>query len=402
MKRSFAAAVVLCVTGLSSSALAFPTMVRHGYTSCAACHVDPSGGTAITEYGRAQSDLWVRWNWDSSVEEKKAEEREVSSTARFLWGIELPEWLVLSGNLRGGMLATATPTADIHPLVMGTEARAAVLLGPVVASGSLGFGFRRVGPISITRGNGTNALISREHWLGVKFLDDSFMVRAGRLNLPFGLRNVEHYSLVRAATRTDIDTQQQYGGSVSYNGESFRGEVMGIAGNYVVNPDSYRERGYSLFLEYAFTPKATVGVSSLITWAAADLNTTQPTTRHAHGAFGRFGLGESLALLVEADALLNALWSTATVAPGATFAQNGFGFVGFAQLDWELKQGLHLAATLEAQLPSAPAPVGFIGGGWVSAIWYVLPHTELRFDTILRDQPGAFTATFLLQAHVYL
>src|SRR5262249_45092482 len=40
-----------------AAASAYPTMIRHGYTQCASCHTDPSGGTLLTEYGRAQSEL---------------------------------------------------------------------------------------------------------------------------------------------------------------------------------------------------------------------------------------------------------------------------------------------------------------------------------------------------------
>ena len=57
-------------------------------------------------------------------------------------------------------------------------------------------------------------------------------------------RNNEHTSWVRAVTLTDINLGQQYGVSATYNNDVLRGEVMGIAGNYSLGPDMYRERGW--------------------------------------------------------------------------------------------------------------------------------------------------------------
>src|SRR4051812_23670030 len=73
---------------ISSRAVAYPEMVRHGYFNCTTCHVSPNGGGVLTEYGRALS-------------------REVVST----WGIEgegkpfyglytEPEWLRTGASFR--------------------------------------------------------------------------------------------------------------------------------------------------------------------------------------------------------------------------------------------------------------------------------------------------------------
>jgi nicotinamide mononucleotide transporter PnuC len=36
---------------------------------------------------------------------------------------------------------------------------------------------------------------------------------------------------------------QQHGVAVAYSGERVRGEILGIAGNYQIQPDDYRQRG---------------------------------------------------------------------------------------------------------------------------------------------------------------
>ncbi|TWW07957.1 hypothetical protein E3A20_29150, partial [Planctomyces bekefii] len=47
--KSLLAIVLLFASSLAS---AFPTLTRKGYTSCATCHYNPSGGGALTSYGK--------------------------------------------------------------------------------------------------------------------------------------------------------------------------------------------------------------------------------------------------------------------------------------------------------------------------------------------------------------
>src|SRR5690348_11322894 len=44
----------------SGRAHAYAWMIRHGYTQCVQCHVDPSGAGALTPYGRAMGELVLR------------------------------------------------------------------------------------------------------------------------------------------------------------------------------------------------------------------------------------------------------------------------------------------------------------------------------------------------------
>ncbi len=206
---------------------------------------------------------------------------------------------------------------------------------------------------------------------------------------------------VRDATRTDRESDQSHGLAVAYNGERLRGEVMGLAGNYQLNPDKYRERGYSMFLEYRVVDPLALGVSSLVTVAQADAITREQdaTTRGAHGVFARFVLSEPLVLLAEGDVL--------------HMSRHTVGYTGLMQLDWELTQGLHFmpaAEVLDAgqrTLPPGPGlpvieKVPGAGkprfGGWLSADWFFLPHLELRADAILRQNGSAA----MLQLHAYL
>lgn len=393
--------LLLCVVALPAQA--YPWMVKHGYGSCATCHVDPSGSGQLTQYGRAQSDILVKWRTTP-----RKDDEEVSKLANFLWFAELPEVINLSGNFRYGSLIRpqAGPTflgGTFIPLLMAADLYVTVNAGPAVFHVTTGVGIRNAGQAAIlpacTPGLGETCSVQwlmREAWGGIKLADDAVMIRAGRMNLPFGIRNNEHPSFIRAYTRTDVNIAQQYGVAVSYNSDKLRGEVMGIAGNFNIAPDLYRERGYSAFAEYAFTNNVYVGASSLITYAGADYTTTLPTTRHAHGLFGRFVPTEKLALLAEADFLA---WQTPE-------KLDRLGFAGFVQGDLNVMPGLHVMLTGEAG-HDGTATQGANYAGWLSAAWYFFSHCELRVDNIFRRRavlggPGVFEYQLLLQLHAYL
>jgi hypothetical protein len=378
------------------AAAAYPTMIRHGYASCAACHVDPSGAGALTRYGRAQFDLITRWHLDPTA----AEDGEVSPTMDFLFGlVPLPAALEVSGNFRGGGLVSLNDAgnAGLRPLLMATDANASLLTQSVIAHVSVGFGLRSVGPAVVLspEGGAQNALVSREHWVGARFFDQSLVVRAGRLRQPFGLRNVEHTSFIREATRTDINVHQQHGVAVHYASGPFRGELMANAGNYQIRPDAFRERGYASFGELVINPELAVGASSLAGFTQADLDLRLPALRHAHGVFARWAPLPALVVMAEVDALFR---------HGEDF--HTVGAAGWLQVDFEPWQGIHIAPALEAvHVADGKSPTR--AGSWLSLIWFALPHTELRLDGIYRQSfstgPGAGASLLaLVQVHVFL
>src|SRR5437588_12678196 len=51
--RSLATAVLGYLAACSGDAIALPTMVRLGYTNCAACHISPQGAGLLNAYGRS-------------------------------------------------------------------------------------------------------------------------------------------------------------------------------------------------------------------------------------------------------------------------------------------------------------------------------------------------------------
>ena len=221
------------------------------------------------------------------------------------------------------------------------------------------------------------------------------LVRAGRIALPFGLRMIEHTAFVRYATRTDINAAQQHGIAFAYNGQSIRGEVMGIAGNYQISPDKFRERGYSAYVEYALSTKAAIGASSLMTHAKEDYLLLTANTRQAHGLFLRYSPWEPIVVMAEGDYLVQA----PTGIPKAS------GYATLLQLDAEPIQGVHMIVTGETYDGGMPGEE-MSYSGWLSAAWFFLPHTDFRVDAIreeLSTGQGKLGMTVVLgQLHVFL
>src|SRR5262245_10156778 len=112
--------VLLAAVFWSSSASAFPFMIRHQFAGCVPCHADPSGGGLLTEYGRAQGDLLMRMRYGAPAGQ------EPSKTAGFAFGVPLPDWLLLGGAFRNAVLVSKLPAQPVAArfIEMQTDLRA--------------------------------------------------------------------------------------------------------------------------------------------------------------------------------------------------------------------------------------------------------------------------------------
>jgi hypothetical protein len=376
---------------------AYPWMIRHDYTACAQCHVDPSGGGPLSQYGRAMGEVLLRTQYSANAGDDDA--AEPGPGGKFLWGaLPLPEWLDLGGSLRTMSLTQHVGDAGISSriLFMQQDLNATVQAGHWVASGSLGYEPKGGTLAAITRGPDQN-IVSRFHWIGYRIDEEATMlVRAGRMNLPFGVRDIQHTLTIRTATRTNIDDNQQHGISFSYSGEHLRAEIMAILGNFQTRPDDYRERGYSGYAEWAPLTSLAAGVSSRIAHVDLDPQYVVPMWRHAHGIFGRWSTPwKPLVVTSEVDYILD---SPKDVPRNA-------GVQGLLQLDLEPWQGIHYQLTGEA---GNFGPHGYAAAysGWVSFMWFFASHMDIRLDGVFQSLPSASTRTnaqFLLaQFHLYL
>jgi hypothetical protein len=387
-------ASALFVFSLASTSHAYPWMIRHGYAKCASCHTDPMGGELLTGFGRVISDTTLSTRWDGS--------KDPTSRAELFFGVPEPRDLRVGGSIRymdalyefphgedKGVFSSFPMQLDTYGQVRFFEHfRFAGGLG-VTKLRDEGTAFGKAAFVTKNPANEFN-LLSRTHWLGWD-VDDHILVRAGRMNLPFGLRIPEHVMAIRADTRTDRESEQQHGVSASYSGGRIRGEVMAVLGNYQISPDKYRERGYSLYGEYELTNGIALGISSLVTHAQVDrLGLGNDYTRQAHGVTGRFAY-KQLAVLVEDDLLLASNYST--------------GYAAMVQADYEFVQGFHGLLTGEARdVGKTSSSIASVGQGkaqlrgWITAEWFFFTHFDARIDLVFNQD----AATELLsQVHWY-
>ncbi len=385
---AFALVAPLVVT---KEARAYPWMIRHGYTSCQPCHADPSGAGALTEYGRAQGDILLRSRYGANADEP-------SNTSKFLFGIApVPEGVRLGGDVRAALLRVKPEGAPAmsRAILMRADGYADVVLGRLRIAGGLGFVPTGSFGSALTRSPSDN-LVSREHWIGVEIGGEhEWLLRAGRIARPFGLRSIEHTLWVRNLTRSDLDDDQQHGVALAWSREAVRAEVMAIAGNFQLRPDAYRERGYSAYVEVAPTSRLAIGLSSQITRAERDMTFHVMTYRHANGIFARYSPWGPLVLLAEADSVYQSL----------TWNGHRGGFATMLQADLECVQGVHVGLTGEAKNGGASGEAPSFGG-WLTALWFFAPHADVRVDGILQRfgsvGPSSSALTLLAQLHAYL
>lgn len=358
----------------------------------------------LTDYGRAQSALLL------SMQYGRSRGDEAPRSADFLFGaLPLPDWLLAQVSYRGagfwvtsstpgppgGQTTTATDTRYLQMLLDG---RAGLKIGAFRAAGSLGWSnsATTLPAVVVANSNGSTQLVAREYWLGLQLADDTLLVRVGRMNLPFGLRNVEHVAWVRNQTDTNINASQQSGISVAYDNAKVRTEVMALLGNLNLKPDSFRQRGLAGLVEVPVAEGATLGLSALVARAGQDsASGGSPVLRQAYGVFARWAVAEPVVLTAEADVYLHdVLGSGITQSNGAAWLQ----------VDYEPIQGLHLQPAFETLQTYGVNGVGF--GTWFTVDWFCLPHTDLRLDAVWRSTPATYgnasTFSLLFQLHVYL
>jgi hypothetical protein len=388
----------LAIVTCARRADAYAWMIRHGITDCQTCHADPSGGGVLTRFGRLIGNSTLRTLYGKDDD---------GANDDFLSLVPLPEWALLGGDARYFWYDQATkspgvPTASSNSdnFVMQADLTGQVKFWRLRANGSIGYGDKGALYATITSSTKWN-LISRVHWLGIDLgAHDEVLVRVGRMNLPFGLRQIEHTMLVRSFTLTDINEDQQDGIAAALNVPHWRAELMGIAGNYQISPDVFRQRGYSGYVEYSPIDTLAVGASSMITHASLDQQLATEVIRQNHGLFARYSPWWPIVLSAEGDV-------TFTSQPPTTLqgAINKTGFVGMLQGDVEPIQGVH--AMLTGEMQSQQTDQGFPTiVGWASAWWFFVPHADVRIDGILQSSPAGSErttiGTVVLQGHVYL
>lgn len=195
----FGAGLLLAgLLGWADFALAFPENVRKGAT-CAACHVSPSGGGALTNYGRSTSEELATFGPEGS--------------GRLLGVVPLPDWFAVGGDAR--YVSLGVPEADFYrSFVMQRDLELAVRLDTLWVAASVG----QYGEDLKTESR--RAYVA---WTPAK----GVTLRAGKYFPTFGLMVPDH----TVTTRRGVGWDQ---GTESYNAElMLRSDVGELSMAYV-------------------------------------------------------------------------------------------------------------------------------------------------------------------------
>jgi hypothetical protein len=178
--RSFFITVATVLAGASGSAQAYPEFqLATGNGRCSLCHISPTGGGLINDYGRSESSDTIS---------------QFGGNGDFLYGVyKEPSWIKLGVDLRGAFLAKQQvddPEYYVFPMQGDTYAW--------FRAGSFSL-YTSVGPHANVRESSLNKhpFGSREYWLMWRPKTTGYYARAGRFMMPFGLRSPDHRMYVR-------------------------------------------------------------------------------------------------------------------------------------------------------------------------------------------------------------
>jgi hypothetical protein len=118
---------------LAEKIWAYPDTIRHGYSSCTTCHVSPSGGGLMTDYGRSLSKELISSNSYNN------EEAPLHGALSFFRRPKILERLVVGGDARYLHRKYDSKTSEVEEKYwMQAQLRAGLIFEKIRLIGSLG------------------------------------------------------------------------------------------------------------------------------------------------------------------------------------------------------------------------------------------------------------------------
>lgn len=274
-----AASILASLMIFPSKSSAYPTLIRKGYATCATCHYNPSGGGALTSYGKYISqELFGTFN-------------DSSNSLPFLVN---PEYQVGTGDesiIVAQFMARAVQTHFDTPQVRRRQIRQMQmdLEGGIAHNGWQLLG--TVGPRldSAIEGKNTKKTTEwRRYWAGR--VTQNYAVRIGKFMPEFGIYHPHHNIPTRKGLFFNHNEEPQIAQATWF------GDSLDVTGAYLQgmsNTQLAKQKGYSSTVSYR-NGASRIGLSKLD--AKGD-----GLKSGAEGVFSQVGVTEKIYLLAEFD-----------------------------------------------------------------------------------------------------
>jgi hypothetical protein len=349
------ALVVFCSFVFARVGPAFPEMGRLGYSSCQSCHISPTGGGNLTQYGKSVADDFLgTWSYPGASQN--------------LFGLaDTPAWLDIGGDIRTIRLQIdtgETPTPPPRTFLMQSDLEIALHAGPRISvAGSWGYygiplPVNLLGDEAEPESRRYYVIIKPYHWISL---------RAGKFLPAYGLMIPDHTVNIRAGLfwpqgsetlNTEIGLWQEWGEVVATH--SIADPLSGTLASDTLRASVYLGKSYQ------------VGISGHKAESASSV-----------GLFTIAGITKKLFILAEADykttqdTQVYQLWATTGLELFKSFIVlvNGF-----------------------ATIQETSTAMGF-GYGFQ---WFPFPHFELlaKIESLRNDR--GHVSTYVLMGHYYL
>lgn len=366
--------MTLIVWVLPSPARAFPEFVRHGYFSCTSCHVNPSGGGILTDYGRSYSAEKL------SAASIKGEEEALHGVLTGEPGKGIRSWLLIGGNLRQLQAASETSTSrDGRWIPMQRDLEICLIGGGATACAT--GGITKYGWASST---GKTEYGLRKYSLNVQ-ATESIMIRTGRFSPRFGTMIPDHNAWIQAASGRGIDDERDQL-ELIFSTDKLEVAVTRDQGRY---GEDHIPSGYIVNAVHAMTETIRTGVS----YRTQNSNSSKSQTA---GIFTAAGINENAYVLTEINHQ-----SRAANSPGK---QDTTRIASYVKAGLEINQGLVTYAVQQIDWKEghlSPARRDMYG---IGLQYFPRPHFELdaRAGKILNRADFTYLNTAYLLLHYYL
>ncbi len=327
----------LIVAGILSlcarSGEAFPELVRHGYNTCMACHVSPTGGGMLTPYGRKlAAELLTTWGSEAST--------------GVTWGLadqeKLENALWLGGDIRGAQVHQENTAIRAGRFIkMQASLAAAWVRDAWTVFFELG---KQEGEVWQPYGT--------SFW-GKFDASENVSLRAGRFVPAYGIHSSDHIAFIRSFTGFGLEANRDAFET------RYATETVSVSLTASKEPRlTSSEEALSLAADLSISEKHLFGLNVL-------RGDRDGNRRTLYGVWASLGLSKNAYYLGEFD------WQN------RDGRSNTASFVTYHRLGYSIVKGFDIYALyerLESDLASASSSIERRGPG---VQWTPLPHIEI-------------------------